>query len=80
MVTTQLVSSDLAGNDQYKHYAGEWISQYKVSPDNKWLAFIQNFQVYVTPFTKNGQFIATGSKVANLPTNQFSKNAGNYLT
>ncbi len=80
VITTQLVSSDLSGNNQQKHYAGPWISHYKVSPDNRWLAFIQNFQVYVTPFAQNGKFITTGSKATNLPITQFSEHAGNYLT
>ena len=78
--TTQLVSTDLTGNNQEKHYSGTWISDYSVSPDNKWLAFIQNFQVYVTPFVQSGKFISTGSKANNLPVQKFSKNAGNYLT
>lgn len=80
VVTNQLVSTDLAGNDSQKHYSGAWIMDFTVSPDNKWLAFIQNFQVYVTPFIQNGKFIATGSKASNLPLQKFSKNAGNYLT
>ncbi|HFC29964.1 MAG TPA: amidohydrolase, partial [Oceanospirillales bacterium] len=80
VITTQLESSDLTGNKIEKHYAGQWISDYSVSPDNKWLAFIQNFQVYVTPFIQSGKFISTGSKASNLPLQKFSKNAGNYLT
>ncbi|MFK8012811.1 MAG: amidohydrolase family protein [Marinicellaceae bacterium] len=80
VVTTQLVSRDLSGNEQQSHYSGAWISNYSVSPNNKWLAFIQNFQVYVTPFIQSGKFISTGSKANNLPLQQFSKNAGNYMT
>lgn len=80
VITTQLVSSNLSGNKQENHYSGTWISDYSISPDNKWLAFIQNFQVYVTPFIQSGKFISTGSKASNLPLQKFSKNAGNYLT
>jgi imidazolonepropionase-like amidohydrolase/Tol biopolymer transport system component len=80
VITTQLVSTDLSGNKDEKHYSGKWISEYSISPDNKWLAFIQNFQVYVTPFIQSGKFISTGSKASNLPLQKFSKNAGNYLT
>ena len=80
VVTTQLVSTDLLGNNKEKHYSGVWITDYSVSPNNKWLAFIQNFQVYVTPFIQSGKFISTGSKASNLPLQKFSKNAGNYLT
>ena len=80
VITTQLESSDLSGNKLEKHYSGQWITDYSVSPDNQWLAFIQNFQVYVTPFIQSGKFISTGSKASNLPLQKFSKNAGNYLT
>ncbi len=80
VIKTQLESTDLSGNKGEKHYSGKWISDYSVSPDNKWLAFIQNFQVYVTPFIQSGKFISTGSKASNLPLQKFSKNAGNYLT
>lgn len=76
----QLYSTDLSGNDKQQHYQGEWISHFKVSPDEKWLAFIQNFQVYVTPFVRNGQYIATGSGAKNLPLQKFSTYAGKNLT
>ena len=80
IITSQLVSTDLTGNEQQQHYSGAWITDFSISPDNKWLAFIQNFQVYVTPYIHSGKFITTGSKAANLPLQKFSKNAGNYLT
>jgi imidazolonepropionase-like amidohydrolase len=79
IITNQLVSTNLTGDKKHKHYSGEWITDFSVSPDNNWLAFIQNFQVYVTPFIQNGKFIATGSKAKNLPLQKFSKNAGSYL-
>ncbi|MCB1583203.1 MAG: PD40 domain-containing protein [Xanthomonadales bacterium] len=80
VITTQLNSMDLSGNDQQKHYQGEWITQFQVSPDEKWLAFVQNFQVYVTPFIRNGQHISTGSGASNLPLKKFSKHAGDYIS
>ncbi|WP_154223530.1 amidohydrolase family protein [Marinicella rhabdoformis] len=80
VVTTQLKSVDLSGNKMQKHYKGAWISDYSVSPDEQWLAFVQNFQVYVTPFVKSGQYIGTGSKASNMPLKKFSEFAGSYLT
>ncbi|MCF6299549.1 MAG: amidohydrolase, partial [Proteobacteria bacterium] len=79
IISTQLKSVDLSGNNERSHYQGPWISSYQVSPDNQWLAFIQNFQVYVTPFIQNGQYITTGSKAVNLPLKKFSEFAGNNL-
>ncbi|WP_188365661.1 amidohydrolase family protein [Marinicella pacifica] len=80
VLTGQLYSTDKNGNDKQKHYQGQWINHFKVSPDEKWLAFIQNFQVYVTPFVRNGQYIATGSGAKNLPLQKFSTYAGKNLT
>jgi imidazolonepropionase-like amidohydrolase/Tol biopolymer transport system component len=80
VITAQLNSVDLTGNDKQNHYQGEWISQFQVSPDEKWLAFVQNFQVYVTPFVRNGKHISTGSGASNLPVKNFSEHAGNYIS
>lgn len=80
VLTSQLQSVDLSGNAHQKHYQGPWITGFSVSPDEQWLAFIQNFQVYVTPFVKNGQYIGTGSKASNMPLKKFSEFAGSYLT
>ena len=79
VMTSQLQSTDLGGNDKQKHYQGEWITQFKVSPDEQWLAFVQNFQVYVTPFVRNGNHISTGASAGNLPVKNFSEHAGDYI-
>lgn len=79
VITSQLQSVDLTGNDKQNHYQGEWITQFQVSPDEKWLAFVQNFQVYVTPFVRNGKHINTGSGASNLPVKKFSEYAGDYI-
>ncbi len=80
VMTSQLQSVDLSGHESQKHYQGEWITQFKVSPDEQWLAFVQNYQVYVTPFVRNGQHISTGSKASNLPVKNFSEHAGDYIS
>ncbi|WP_223787688.1 amidohydrolase family protein [Marinicella meishanensis] len=79
VVTTQLQSVDLSGHDAQNHYQGPWITDFRVSPDERWLAFVQNYQVYVTPFVRNGQHISTGAGASNLPLQKFSEHAGAYL-
>ena len=79
VITRQLHSMDLSGNEVQNHYQGEWITQFKVSPDEQWLAFVQNYQVYVTPFVRNGKHISTGSAAGNLPLKNFSEHAGDYI-
>ncbi len=80
VITTQLQSTDLTGNELQNHYQGEWITHFQVSPDEQWLAFIQNYQVYVTPFIRNGKHISTGAGASNLPVKKFSEHAGNYIS
>ena len=75
----KLVSTDLSGNNKQEHYAGNWISDFAISPDQKWLAFTQRYQVYVTPFVKSGGAINTGPSARNLPVKQFSTFAGSNL-
>ncbi len=80
VLTTQLKSVDLSGNEAQQHYQGDWITQFQVSPDEQWLAFVQNYQVYVTPFVRNGKHISTGSSASNLPVKKFSEHAGSYIS
>lgn len=77
--SSKLVSTDLNGNNQQEHYSGNWISDFAVSPDQKWLAFTQRYQVYVTPFVKSGKAITTGPAARNLPVQKFSTFAGSNL-
>jgi len=77
--SSQLVSTDLEGHDSREHYSGNWISDFAVSPDKKWLAFTQRYQVYVTPFVESGSSINTGPGAKNLPVKKFSTFAGDNL-
>ncbi|WP_407929743.1 amidohydrolase family protein [Kangiella shandongensis] len=76
---SKLISTDLAGHEEREHYAGNWISDFAVSPDQKWLAFTQRYQVYVTPFVKSGKAITTGPDARNLPVKKFSTFSGANL-
>ncbi|NVK22301.1 MAG: PD40 domain-containing protein [Kangiellaceae bacterium] len=75
----KLVSTDLQGNNEQEHYAGNWISDFAISPDQQWLAFTQRYQVYVTPFVRSGKAINTGPKASNMPVRKFSTFAGSNL-
>lgn len=51
----QLKSVDLDGNKQRTHYQGEYITDFQVSPDGKWVAFVQHFNIYIAPLMKIGK-------------------------
>lgn len=67
---------DLDGQHDTKLYQGKFASEYRVSPDGKFLAFAERFKVFVTPFVERGDVIDIGPKSKNLPVEQLSVRAG----
>ncbi|WP_057831432.1 amidohydrolase family protein [Colwellia sp. TT2012] len=67
---------DLDGQHDTKLYQGEFSSEYRVSPDGKYLAFAERFKVFVTPLVELGDVIDIGPKAKNLPVEQLSIRAG----
>lgn len=72
-------STDLNGKDERVHFKGDYLTDYKMSPDGKWIAFIKGFQTYVAPFVTIGKAIALGSDTKSIPVKQVSKYSGDYL-
>ncbi|NQY17825.1 MAG: PD40 domain-containing protein, partial [Alteromonas sp.] len=78
---TQLSSVNLQGNDKRTHlYGADKVSEYKLSHDKKWVAFVYQFKTYVAPFVENGKRITIGPNMTSLPVTQLSSRAGEYLT
>ena len=78
---TQLSSVNLNGNDKRTHlYGSDKVSEYKLSHDKKWVAFVYQFKTYVAPFVENGKKITVGPNMTSLPVTQLSSRAGEYLT
>ncbi|WP_348681062.1 amidohydrolase family protein [Alteromonas mediterranea] len=78
---TQLSSVNLQGNDKRSHlYGADKVSEYKLSHDKKWVAFVYQFKTYVAPFVENGKRITIGPNMTSLPVTQLSSRAGEYLT
>lgn len=75
-----LVEMDLQGNQVAERLHTPWATEYKVSPDEKWIAFVERFQVYVTPFTKAGKSFATGAKGTAVPVHKISDFSGENLS
>ncbi|MFB0980474.1 MAG: amidohydrolase family protein [Alteromonadaceae bacterium] len=71
-----LARVDIDGQDDTKLYQGKFSSEYRVSPDGKYLAFAERFKVFVTPFVERGDVIDIGPKSKNLPVEQLSVRAG----
>ncbi|MCC2618218.1 amidohydrolase family protein [Aestuariibacter halophilus] len=78
---TQLVSVNLQGNDQREHlYGADKVSEYRVSPDGKWVAFVHQYNAYVARFPTIGKRVNIGPDTTAYPVRQVSSRAGEYLT
>ncbi|WP_420794549.1 amidohydrolase family protein [Thalassomonas actiniarum] len=73
---TQLARIDLDGQHDQTIYQGKFATEYKVSPDGKYLAFAERFKVFVTPLVERGEVIEIGPGATNLPVRQLSVRAG----
>jgi len=70
------VSADLDGKEIQTHYTSKWAADYRLSPNGKWLAFIERHNVYVTPFVATSRSVLVGPKEKALPIAQASNSAG----
>jgi len=69
-------SINLNGEDEKVHFHSKYANQYAVSPDGRWLAFGELYDVYIMPFSDHGQtFELTGSTKA-LPVTKVAEEAG----
>jgi imidazolonepropionase-like amidohydrolase/Tol biopolymer transport system component len=76
---SQLVSTDLSGQDKRTHANGELVSDYEISPDGGTLAFRQNYDAYVTPLMPGGQDVSLGTKSGALPVTRVSGSGAEYI-
>ncbi|MDC8832360.1 amidohydrolase family protein [Alteromonas gilva] len=78
---TQLASVNLNGDDHRVHlYGADKVAEYRLSPDRQWVAFVHQFNTYVTPFVDNGKKVTIGPDMTSMPVTQLSDRAGEYLT
>ena len=73
-----LYSIDLDGNERQEHYASQWATDFRISPDGNWVAFIERFNVYVAPFVRAGKAIDVGPEATGLPIRRISRDAGEW--
>ena len=78
--SARCVSIDLDGSDEREHAISAFATEFAVSPDEKWLAWTERFNAYVTPFLR------TGKSIDDRPEDdgpaawrQVTRDAGEYL-
>jgi len=74
-----LASIKLDGSDPHEYYLSELATEFEISPDNRWLAFREGFNAYVTPFVETGRRVDVGPKSKAVPLTRVSRDAGEYL-
>ncbi|HUR64939.1 MAG TPA: amidohydrolase family protein [Chitinophagaceae bacterium] len=69
-------SSKLDGTDERLHLKSTYGSQFVISPDENWIAFVDLFEVYIAAFPKTGKTLDIGSGIKDYPLKIVSKDAG----
>jgi imidazolonepropionase-like amidohydrolase/Tol biopolymer transport system component len=64
------------GKDERIHLKSTYGNQFTVSPDEKWIAFIDLHKAYVAAFPQTGKTIDIGGTTADFPVKVVSKDAG----
>lgn len=69
-------SCDLNGQDERVMFKSKYGSQFCVSPDNKWVAYVDLHQVYIAAFPPIGKTIDLSVNATAIPLKKVSKVAG----
>lgn len=74
-----LKSVDLHGLDERTHLEGAEVTEFGLSPDGRWVAFRENYNVWVAPFVATGKTVDIEAEMKSLPARQVSSRAGEFL-
>ncbi|MCC7293046.1 MAG: PD40 domain-containing protein [Phycisphaerales bacterium] len=74
-----LISIELDGSDERTHLVSENAVEYRISPDEKWIAWVEKFNVHLAPFVRTGKEVEIGPKSKALPIAKVSRDAGLFL-
>ncbi|MCA1798951.1 MAG: amidohydrolase family protein [Xanthomonadaceae bacterium] len=74
-----LSSIDVNGAEQRDHLSSEWVTEFALSPDGRWVAFKERYQAFVAPFIATGGIVDVGRNMKSLPLRRVSRDAGDYL-
>lgn len=74
--STSMNSCKLDGEDEKVHLKSTYGNQFTVSPDEKWIAFIDLHKAYVAALPQTGKTIEIGSGTTDFPLKVVTKDAG----
>ncbi len=73
---TKLISVSLDGTEERTHFKSSFATEMRVSPDGNWLAWVERYNVLLTPFSASGREIEIGPKSSGVPVVKAGKDAG----
>jgi imidazolonepropionase-like amidohydrolase/Tol biopolymer transport system component len=74
-----LKSVDLNGGSPRTHFTSQYANIFSPSPDGKWIAFTELFNVYITPLAQTGSALDLSSTNKAIPVTKVSRDAGTYI-
>ena len=74
-----LKSIGLDASEERTHLTSDEASEYRVSPDGRWLAFRENFHVFLMPFPKGAKAAVASPETKALPVAKLTRDAGEGL-
>jgi imidazolonepropionase-like amidohydrolase/Tol biopolymer transport system component len=75
----ELVSRNLDGAEERVHFRSTWASNFRISPDEKWVAFQERYNAFVAPFPRTGGAVQIGPDTRSIPVARVSREAGDYI-
>ncbi|HXV77763.1 MAG TPA: amidohydrolase family protein [Candidatus Polarisedimenticolaceae bacterium] len=74
-----LKSVDRTGHDERTHLAGDRVTEFRLSPDGRWVAFVEGYDVYLAPHTPTGRTVDVSADAKSVPVRRISQRAGESL-
>jgi imidazolonepropionase-like amidohydrolase len=74
-----LRSIELDGSDERQHVVSAFATDFAISPDDRWLAWTENFDAHITPFVRTGKSVEIGPKSSAMPVATVTRDAGEFL-
>ncbi len=74
-----LQSIRLDGSEPRAHLTSDEATEYRVSPDERWVAFRENFNAFLMPLTRGGKGTVASPETKALPVAKVSRDAGEWL-
>lgn len=74
-----LESIGLDGSERRTHLTSGEVTEYRVSPDEQWVAFRQNFNGFLMPLPRGAKSAVASPEGKALPVARVSRDAGEYL-